>query len=503
MPVLDFIDLPPCATPLPPSGSQPEKRPARPAHTIRASLPSIDTDVLARERKLSSPASPAKASPSYASTIIPQVLFATLPTSEAGAPQKRDPKSQKLLSKRDPLSIQITTINFKRFIEVVGPVFWLQDRIEEILFWRKGAKVTGVWMAAYAFICLYPRLLLVLPNIVLIALILLPSTSAAPNANVKPRPTQPLDTPPTGVDYQANVQAIQNLMGFVADMHDAVVVPYVIPFFAPANATKRHIALTLLTTTLLPTLFLVSLPYFPIRWLCLIGGLSIWSLFNPHVRYFLFAPSQVLEPEWSHAFVDLFHSCRAVFRKVRGRAESQARWPWLHAHDAGKWARMRAARAVDDDNLTDDAWRSEMEEVELYENERLAPGADGKQPAWSKEALKPTVDRAAWTRGRDGWSGIDEQGGGSVSSNLTFSLAPGWKFVETETWRADLVGEWSGVGADDDGWVYTTDAWQDPAPYPEPGKVTRRRRWIRRVYYAVGVGRKDASAGCTPEKPEE
>ena len=35
-----------------------------------------------------------------------------------------------------------------------------------------------------------------------------------------------------------------------------------------------------------------------------------------------------------------------------------------------------------------------------------------------------------------------------------------------------------------DGWVYTTDAWQDPAPYPEPGKVTRRRRWIRRVYYA-------------------
>ena len=81
------------------------------------------------------------------------MLFATLPTSEAGAPQKRDPKSQKLLSKRDPLSIQITTINFKRFIEVVGPVFWLQDRIEEILFWRKGAKVTGVWMAAYAFIC--------------------------------------------------------------------------------------------------------------------------------------------------------------------------------------------------------------------------------------------------------------------------------------------------------------------------------------------------------------
>lgn len=487
MPLFDFVDLPPCASPLPPSTSQHEKRPTRPAHTVRASLPSLDTDVL-RERKLSSPGTPtAKSSPSYASTIIPQVLFATLPSNEGAAPQKKDAKAQRLLSKRDPLSIQITTVNFKRFIEVVGPVFWLQDRIEEIMCWRKGAKVTGVWMAAYAFLCLYPRLLLLLPNIILLALIILPHTSAAPNANIKAGPTQPADVPPSGVDYQANVQAIQNLMGFVADLHDALIVPYVMPFFSPANTTKRDIALTLISLSLLPTLFLVSLPYFPVRWLCLGGGIAVWCLLNPNVQYFLLAPSQVLEPEWSHAFVDFFYTCRDAFRRLRGRAEPPARWPWLHANDAAKWARMQATRAVDDNNLTDDAWRSEMEEVELYENERLAPGVDGKSSTWLKDALKPTVDRAAWTRGRDGWSGVDEQGGGNVSSNLTFSLAPGWKFVETETWRADLVGGWSGVGADDDGWVYTTDAWQDPSPYPSSGKATRRRRWIRRVYYA-GMG---------------
>ena len=36
------------------------------------------------------------------------------------------------------------------------------------------------------------------------------------------------------------------------------------------------------------------------------------------------------------------------------------------------------------------------------------------------------------------------------SSNLTFSLAPGWLFVETEDWRPDLEGRWMDpVGTDD------------------------------------------------------
>lgn len=73
----------------------------------------------------------------------------------------------------------------------------------------------------------------------------------------------------------------------------------------------------------------------------------------------------------------------------------------------------------------------------------------------------------AWTRGRDGWSGVE--GDGEVrsvyssflthprtdrvpraisSSNLTFSLSDGWAFVETEDWRKDLTGDWSGCGAD-------------------------------------------------------
>lgn len=57
------------------------------------------------------------------------------------------------MSTKDPLSIPIMTVNFKRFTSKVGPVYWMQDRIEEILTWKKGWKVTAVWMSAYAFLC--------------------------------------------------------------------------------------------------------------------------------------------------------------------------------------------------------------------------------------------------------------------------------------------------------------------------------------------------------------
>lgn len=74
------------------------------------------------------------------------------------------------------------------------------------------------------------------------------------------------------------------------------------------------------------------------------------------------------------------------------------------------------------------------------------------------------------------------------SSNLKFSLAPGWAFVETEVWRKDLGCKWLGYGGEVgqfsffssfrnaldilnyvfliDGWVYINDAWLEPRPVP-------------------------------------
>jgi len=192
-------------------------------------------------------------------------------------------------------------------------------------------------------------------------------------------------------------------------------------------------------------------------------------------------------------------------------------------------------RVVDDDRLTDVYWRSEMREVELWENERyvgptssepMSPSLEpsmsrssfasltslGSSPqrirtsrakgSWSKANLKPS-ERGPWTRRRDGWNGSGGQDGieeeGEVNS-LTFPLPPGWSFVPTEDWRKDVVAEWAlnecGRG-DEDGWIYTNDAWQDAQPSPvrrasEDGEggnagggpyVTRRRRWVKRVWF--------------------
>lgn len=158
---------------------------------------------------------------------------------------------------------------------------------------------------------------------------------------------------------------------------------------------------------------------------------------------------------------------------------------------------------LDDDKLEDKHWRAELCQVEVFENERLNPnskevsgstsssvgglggvGLIRQQPpnandsasagggklyrtGWGKSNLK-SGERKAWTRGRDGWSGIAE--GGDVrsvffpsllrasvdshksvaaSSCLTFDLDEGWFFVETEDWRPDLTGSWLPCGADD------------------------------------------------------
>lgn len=79
------------------------------------------------------------------------------PVANSGGTPVTSPTSKKekttLLSSKDPLSLPIMTNNFKRFVAKVGPVFWFQDRVEEILFWKRGWKHTTTWMALYAFLC--------------------------------------------------------------------------------------------------------------------------------------------------------------------------------------------------------------------------------------------------------------------------------------------------------------------------------------------------------------
>lgn len=160
---------------------------------------------------------------------------------------------------------------------------------------------------------------------------------------------------------------------------------------------------TVILSVVLTTFFLLIpvVHMLPMRATCLVLGLSPFFLTHPFTQHTLFPTLQS----------GLRHMANAV--------------------------RFRALRVVDDDNLEDKHWRTELREVELWENERWAPGPNGSseesvktEGAWSKTNLKPG-ERKAWTRGRDGWSGVSDDGSGEVRLARSSRLSPRMAFRRT------------------------------------------------------------------------
>ena len=150
---MDYVDIPSVASRLPPDDGR-----------LTQSQPRIQTSVNPAYSSAPSTEPTASAPAKTMLGNLPAILLA----SAAGIPTSTDSSGQRgsgtLISTRDPLSIPITTANFRRFVSKIGPAFWLQDRIEEILMWKRGWKVTTVWMAVYTFLCqsLFSRLAWVL-----------------------------------------------------------------------------------------------------------------------------------------------------------------------------------------------------------------------------------------------------------------------------------------------------------------------------------------------------
>ncbi|KAF5317834.1 hypothetical protein D9619_012638 [Psilocybe cf. subviscida] len=633
MATLDYIDIPPGATRLRPQSAASTKKNGasseiRPAPRIITPLPHPSPPPSPGTQRASLISTSASSLTSPTMSLIPQLLLSsTIPgltgtpgsttggTGTGAAPQANPRKDGEdvptLLSSRDPLSVPIMTVNFKRFVSIVGPIFWVQDRIEEIVFWKRGWRRTAVWMAVYAFICFFPRLILLLPHIALVSVILATypypaNPDADPlyfvNSSTAGTPPADLHAAEGSVPWQANIQAIQNLMGAVADLHDFIephlfhlrltplhIRPSGVSTPRPAhhrsrtlsNASQTHAApaptapistiprrprspytahlLTLLVLTFFPLLFFIHLPWFPLREVALIAGLAPFAATHPRVQaaapvllqiakrtirkklvprarrylevaacrlWLLLGRVGLVKPveetmRWTNARRRRMSSSSSIGTSgvkaaeeedvdISAGSDAEEGEKGVEIEDVQPLpVAMVIQRVLDDDRLTDECWNAEMREVQLWENERyggLIPGTSASMPTtatvgppqrgWSKQNLRPG-ERAGWTRGRDGWNGVggggDASGSGfdepgAVSSNLTFSLAPGWRFIETEDWRKDTQCAWSGpgVGGDPDGWVYTNDAWVGPraAPYTAGGgSVTRRRRWIRRVWY--------------------
>ena len=213
--------------------------------------------------------------------------------------------------------------------------------------------------------------------------------------------------------WQANLQAIQNLMGFVyvslaslgitlitgislsSDVDDAI-----LPLIPHLTYQTPYTSL-LLTASIITLLLSIPLVYLiPFRVAVLFIGLLPFFFTHPFTRTSLLPAisSIVISPFWKAGF------------------------SWFY-------------RVLDDDRLDDKHWRAELRQVEVFENERWNPnsreasssstlsvsgsgflgpqdnagGLKHYQTGWGKSNLK-SGERKAWTRGRDGWSGIADSG---------------------------------------------------------------------------------------------
>lgn len=148
----------------------------------------------------------------FLSSILPSSIPKTAPTAGKRTSSTR---SWPLTSQREPLALPAMTNNFRRFVARCGPVFWLQDRVEEVLFWKKPVW-TWAYLLGWGFVCeplpvvsvdienlltasfwhsaFYPRLLLIAPSMIIIFIILNqyershPSVSAHPATNMHALP---------------------------------------------------------------------------------------------------------------------------------------------------------------------------------------------------------------------------------------------------------------------------------------------------------------------------
>ncbi|CAO3677942.1 unnamed protein product [Rhizopus stolonifer] len=141
----------------------------------------------------------------------------------ANASLNQDKPVTAFIKKQPALNPQATTVNFTRLVSRVGPVFGFRDWMMILLSWEKPLD-TWLSLVSYCFVCLYPRLILFIPQLLLIYIIL---------SNYSKRKRKPISekadpyftsqTEENSPEYLRNLQNIQNSMKDVSDAYDWIV----------------------------------------------------------------------------------------------------------------------------------------------------------------------------------------------------------------------------------------------------------------------------------------
>lgn len=155
-------------------------------------------------------------------------------------PSNKEPSSPRDHVERPSFNISTMSANFRRFNSRIGVVFVFQNRIIRLLSWKQWSHTLS-FLALYTFVCLDPYLLSVLPLVVLLLALLIPSFIArhpAPPTTVSSTPSNysysvtgpPIAPAPTvkpvkelSKDFFRNMRDLQNSMEDFSRLHDKVI----------------------------------------------------------------------------------------------------------------------------------------------------------------------------------------------------------------------------------------------------------------------------------------
>ncbi|KAI8824067.1 integral peroxisomal membrane peroxin-domain-containing protein [Fimicolochytrium jonesii] len=285
-------------------------------------------------------------------------------------------------AKEPSLNLLTTTPkNFTRFVSRLGPMVGFQDDITEILTWQNPSK-TFIIMVVYVFLCIYPTLFIVLPQLLLIYNIM-------NNYYTKTKKTVTGKKPSANVQYLKNMQFIQNSMGMYCDAYEDVKKNSTVLDWSDEEETIR--ILKVAVGSMFGVIFVVRI--IPFNYIMLLGG------------------------------VGMFLQNTAIFRAASTTVPPVLMKKLQHQVDTVREAIREARKGADDGVVV----------VSLYENQRWWAGLGwiphllrSERPAWSdetgtisrpaKDHYEPPQDGGVWEWMDEdwlldvGWANVDEKG---------------------------------------------------------------------------------------------
>ncbi|CEI90467.1 hypothetical protein RMCBS344292_04792 [Rhizopus microsporus] len=341
------------------------------------------------------------------------------------------------LANLPPLNPQNTAKNFSRFVSRCGPMFTFRDNVILLLSWDKPMDTLAA-LFIYCLLCLYPRLLLLIPHVIFLNILVT-------GYNKRYQQHQQQNAKRFGhffpafdessPEYLRNMQNLQNMMGEMSDIYDLIASNAHYVDWSSEGKTMRIFQATLVSFTILIfTIWLV-----PLNILCLIAGVSVFTLNTRFAKYLI----KELMPQ----LVKLSQS---------------------HLNHALEWY-LQLEKRLDD--------QTNVQEMSLYENQRW----------WPDSGFIPYTlpdERGLWSD----YSGTIEYGPKEElpAPKGYHWIEDNWKLDETGPWIDEQLGLEVLVTPDNGGWVYTDNNWKNPrTPNSNNNKqseqsVTRRRRWVRK-----------------------